>query len=184
MLPLVGGIGVLLAAGVTAFFIMSQPDANTVKADTTAAPVPAAVNAAATGAPEPPAQQATGTQTSNSTQTPTPLSKPLGRNTAPTGGATAQPPNTTVDFAVRIPELLREAAENATAAKALREATQLQARAIASSDVIGLSLVRATAHAQLGQDKQSCDIIEVIKERGASTVYAERLSHFVSLCAQ
>jgi hypothetical protein len=36
----------------------------------------------------------------------------------------------------------------------------------------------------LGHDKQSCDIIDTIKERGASTVYAEKIALMVRTCAQ
>jgi len=89
-----------------------------------------------------------------------------------------------VDISARIPDLIRLSQEDATAAQALKEATLLQPKAIAPSDNIGLSLVRANAHAMLGHDKQSCDIIDTIKERGASTVYAEKIALMVKTCAQ
>jgi hypothetical protein len=98
------------------------------------------------------------------------------------GGGT--PAATAVDISARIPELIRQSQEDATAAKALKEAELLQPKAIAASDNIGLSLVRANAHAMLGHDKQSCDIIDTIKERGASTVYAEKIALMVKTCAQ
>jgi len=89
-----------------------------------------------------------------------------------------------VEISARIPALLDQSTEDATAARALKEAESLQPRAIAASDKIGLSLVRANALAMLCKDTKSCEIIDTIKERGASTVYAEKIAIMVRTCAQ
>ena len=64
------------------------------------------------------------------------------------------------------------------------EAEDLAPYAESPREKIGLSLARANAHALLGHDKMSCDIIDTIKERGASTPWAEKIALMVKGCAQ
>lgn len=182
-MPLIAGGGALTAvAAVAVFFVMSKGGSPVAKPDS-AASVPAAVTspplsaAANPGTSVPTVQQdAQGTQ-----QTPT---ETRGASvTKATNGGTP-PATAAVDITARIPDLIRQSQEDATAAQALKEATLLQPKAISASDNIGLSLVRANAHAMLGHDKQSCDIIDTIKERGATTVYAEKIALMVKTCAQ
>jgi serine/threonine protein kinase len=131
---------------------------------------------------------------------PTPVGTPqnpgtrtAGRPAAPDAGATktasgGAPPATIspskVDVGARLPKLIEESAEDTTAAKALKEAEELVPYAASPREKIGLSLVRANAHALLGHDKQSCDIIDTIKEGGASTPWAKKIASMVKLCGQ
>ena len=96
---------------------------------------------------------------------------------------TATPPSK-VDIGARLPALIDESREDGTAAKALKEAEDLSPFAASSSERIGLSLVKANALAMLGRDKQSCDIIDTIKERGALTPWAEKIAIMVKQCGQ
>jgi hypothetical protein len=89
-----------------------------------------------------------------------------------------------VDILARLPKLIDESADSLTASKALKEAEQLVPYAASPSEKIGLSLARANAQAMLGHDKQSCDIIDTIKDRGVSTPWAEKIAAMVKLCAQ
>ncbi len=111
--------------------------------------------------------------------------EPAGRSATPsTSGASAAVPPSKVDIAARLPKLIDESADSATASKALKEAEQLDPYAASPSEKIGLSLARANAQAILGHDKQSCDIIDTIKDRGASTPWAEKIAIMVRMCAQ
>ena len=47
-----------------------------------------------------------------------------------------------------------------------------------------LVTAKANAQAMLGNDTQSCDIIDTIKDRGASTPWAEKIAIMVRMCAQ
>jgi serine/threonine protein kinase len=181
--PLIaGGSAAAAAAAVAVFFVMSKGGTPPVKPDSTAS-VPTSVtspplSAAANPGPSTPTQQQ-GSQSAQQTPTDTPtpaVTKAVNGGTPTVTGA--------VDISGRIPDLIRQSQEDATAAQALKEATLLQPKAIGASDNIGLSLVRANAHAMLGHDRQSCDIIDTIKERGASTVYAEKIALMVKTCAQ
>ena len=181
LIPMFGGLGALAAAGIAAFFILTKDGPAAVKADSTAATPPVAVNTPAGTIPQPPAQRATGTPTSsNPTQTPTPLSKPLNTNTAPAGGTT-KPASSAVDIGARLPALLNESAEDATAARALAEAERLAPNAVGSNEIIGLSVVRAQALGVQGKDGQSCQILNTIKERAASTKYDELVQRLLKL---
>jgi len=122
-----------------------------------------------------------------------PGTRTAGRPAAPDAGATktasgGAPPATTspskVDVGARLPKLIEESAEDTTAAKALKEAEELVPYAASPREKIGLSLVRANAHALLGHDKQSCDIIDTIKEGGASTPWAKKIAIMVKQCGQ
>lgn len=176
LVPMIGGLGALAAAIVAGFFILTKDGPGTAKADTTSAP-PVAANVPPGTVPQPPVQQAVGSQTSSkSTQTPTPLSKPLNANSPP-AGSTTQPANTAeVDIGARLPALYKESSEDATAAAALKEAEALSARAVRTSDLIGLGVVKAQAHGILGHpNKVSCDILDAIKERGANTIWNDKI---------
>ena len=83
----------------------------------------------------------------------------------------------------RLPKLIEESADEPTAAKALKEAEGLTPYAASPNEKIGLSLARANAQALLGHDKQSCDIIDTIKDRGSSTPWAEKIAIMVKTCA-
>lgn len=116
-----------------------------------------------------------------------PDTKVASRPAAPGAGAPktasgdAPPASAPVVIADRMPDLLRESQEEATAAKALKEAESLQSRAIGSSEIIGLSLVRAQALGLLGKDAQSCDILNTIKERSAATPYGETVTRLLKM---
>jgi hypothetical protein len=189
-MPLIaGGAAVTVAAAAAVFFMMSQGKAAAKPDITSSAPPPIAsapVNPQSNGATSPPASSPG--PVSQGTQSPAAqLPAETFAKTAPTNKATvsgAPVATAAVDISARLPALLDQSTEDATAARALREAEQLQPKAIASSDKIGLSLVRANAFAMLGKDRQSCEIIEMIKERGAATVYAEKIAIMVRNCAQ
>jgi hypothetical protein len=89
-----------------------------------------------------------------------------------------------VNIMARLPKLIDESTDEATATKALKEADALVPYAASPNEKIGLSLARANAQAMLGQDKRSCDIIDTIKDRGASTPWAEKIAIMVKQCAQ
>ena len=109
----------------------------------------------------------------------------VGRPTTPAvSAAGAAVPPSKVDISARLPALLDESTEVTTAAKALKEAEQLVRYAASPSEKIGLSLARANAQAMLGHDRQSCDIIDTIKDRGATTPWAEKIAIMVRTCAQ
>ena len=78
-----------------------------------------------------------------------------------------------------MPTLLRESAEEKTAAKALEEAVSLLPKAIGTSEIIGLTLVRAQSLGMLGKDNESCEILNTIKERSVSTPYGETVTRLL-----
>lgn len=118
---------------------------------------------------------------------------PVGGPPVPSGGRTTAPapaappatvPPSKVDISARLPKLIEESAEDSTAARALKEAERLVPYAATSSEKIGLSLVRANSLSLAGKDKDACDIIETIKDRGAATPWAEKIAPMVKLCHQ
>ncbi len=182
-MPIIAGGGaVAAAAAVAVFFVMSKGSTPPVKPDTSSA-LPAAVASAPVNAVSNPAATTPSTQMPVSQGSVSSASQTAAPPVQRTSGSGA-PAMTSVEISARIPELIRQSQDEKTAAQALKEAEVLQPKAISASDNIGLSLVRANSHAMLGQDKQSCDIIDTIRERGASTVYAEKIQLMVKQCAQ
>ena len=172
---IVGGSVAAAAAAVAVFVIMSRGGATPpAKRDSTSVVPPvvagAPVSPAATpGGGTPPAQTRTQGPVMQGAQT---MAKPI---------PTPPPVTAAVDIGARIPDLLRESAEDATAAKALREAEALAPKAIGSNEIVGLSVVRARALGWLGRDKESCDILNTIKEHAASTKYDEDVQRMLKL---
>jgi hypothetical protein len=179
--PLYAGGGVAaVAAMIAAYVVISKSGggAPVVKHDSIAAVTPTTANVAA----KPTSNPGGGTSTqlpvtqgspASSLTTPPPIApKPTGR-TAPVSSA--------VDVSARLPDLLSESAEDRTAAKALNEARALAPKAVGSNEIIGLSLVRAQALGVLGKDKESCDILNTIKERAAGTKYDESVQRLLKL---
>ncbi len=182
-MPLYAGAGVAalaLAAGAIIYFPKT--------ADKSGATPPAragvvAPNETAVTAPAATAQQSGPVPTGKvdkkeAAKTVEPLSKPMA------GGTGAPVARATVDVATRLPRLVIESSDSANASKVLKEAEELAPYAVNSSEKIGLSLARANAHAWLGHDKMSCDIIDTIKERGALTPWAEKIAIMVKTCPQ
>ena len=89
-----------------------------------------------------------------------------------------------VDIGARLPALVAESSDSANANRVLKEAEGLAPYAESSLEKAGLGLARANAHAMLGHDKQSCDIIDTIKEQGALTPWARVIAIMVKNCAQ
>ena len=89
-----------------------------------------------------------------------------------------------VDIGARLPALVAESSDSANANRVLKEAEGLAPYAESSLEKAGLGLARANAHAWLGHDKLTCDIIETIKERGALTPWAVKIARMVKDCAQ
>ena len=172
---IVGGSVAAAVAAVAVFVIMSRGGATPpAKRDSTSVVPPvvagAPVSPAATpGGGTPPAQTRTQGPVMQGAQT---MAKPI---------PTPPPVAAAVDIGARIPDLLRESAEDATAAKALREAEALAPKAIGSNEIVGLSVVRARALGWLGRDKESCDILNTIKEHAASTKYDEDVQRMLKL---
>lgn len=174
MVPLAGGVAALTAAVVAAFNLLPKSE-GTAKPDTAAATPPAAVGAPLAVVQEPLAQQpAGGTQTST---TPPRIAPPAVKSS--TSNVPAPQTTAVVDITARLPALLRESAEDATATKALAEAERLTPNAVGSNEIIGLSLVRAQALAMLGKDAQGCELLNTIRERAASTKYGERVQELL-----
>ena len=105
------------------------------------------------------------------------LSAPLAAGTRTPGGNASSSSAGSIDD--RMADLLRESSETTTAAKALKEAEGLQSRAIGSSQIIGLSLVRAQALGMLGNDAKSCEILNTVKERSVTTPYGETVARLL-----
>ncbi len=172
---IVGGSVAAAVAAVAVFVIMSRGGATPpAKRDSTSVVPPvvagAPVSPAATpGGGTPPAQTRTQEPVMQGAQT---MAKPI---------PTPPPVTAAVDIGARIPDLLRESAEDATAARALREAEALAPKAIGSNEIVGLSVVRARALGWLGRDKESCDILNTIKEHAASTKYDEDVQRMLKL---
>ena len=173
---IVGGATAAVAAAVAAFMIFSKSPPP--KADTlppASQPVAGVATNPAVTQPQTPAQQTSSAATPGGSQT-VPRSNPPPTSVTKSGGGNTPPANAEVSVASRLPDLLRESAEDATAAKALKEAEGLQSKAIGTNEIIGLSVVRAQALGWLSQDAKSCEILNTIKERGASTPYAEKIA--------
>ena len=107
------------------------------------------------------------------------LSTPISPGTRAADGIASS--GTTVSIDDRMPDLLRESSEPTTAAKALKEAEGLESRAIGSSQIIGLSLVRAQALGILGNDTKSCEILNTVKERSVNTPHGEAVARLLKL---
>ena len=89
-----------------------------------------------------------------------------------------------VDIGARLAKLVAESSDSANANRVLKEAEELAPYAESFREKAGVSLARANAHAMLGHDKQSCDIIDTIKEQGAFTPWARQIAVMVKNCAQ
>ena len=182
MVPVFGGVGALAVIGVAAFMFMSKSGGAGVKPDSAAVTPSAAVGAPTGTVTQPQVQQAAGSQAQAQTTTrsaPPPVrpGNPQTSNGNPPATSAAE-----VDIATRLPALYTESSEDATAARALKEAEALAPKAVRTSDIIGLSLVRAQAHAMLGHDKQTCDLLDAIKERGANTQWNEKIQLLLKAC--
>ena len=182
MVPVFGGVGALAVIGVAAFMFMSKSGGAGVKPDSAAVTPSAAVGAPTGMVTQPQVQQAAGSQAQTQTTTqgaPPPVrpGNPQTSNGIPPATRAAE-----VDIATRLPALYTESSEDATAARALKEAEALAPKAVRTSDIIGLSLVRAQAHAMLGHDKQTCDLLDAIKERGANTQWNEKIQLLLKAC--
>jgi serine/threonine protein kinase len=186
---LYAGGGVAVAAVAVAAFVIFSKGGSTppVKHDGAAPASQVAANVPANVPVNPAANPGGGTPT----QSPVLQgSQPTGEPSVPTtsqkktpNGLKATPPsNGAVDISARLPALLLESADDATAAKSLAEAERLQRNAVGSNEIIGLSVVRAQALAMLGKDPESCDILNTIKERAAKTKYEERVQRMLKSC--
>jgi serine/threonine protein kinase len=182
-----GGVAIALAALAMIYVSKSTGKAGDTPPVVTQSTVPNATPVTAPGNVAAQSSQGTVTPPANGTQT------PATRPPAPSGGQTGAPntgasgaaiPPSRVDITARLPKLIEESSDSVTASKALKEAEQLVPYAASPSEKIGLSLARANAQALLGHDKQSCDIIDTIKDRGASTPWAEKIAIMVRMCAQ
>jgi hypothetical protein len=158
------------AAAVAVFFFMSKGGATPpVKHDSTAV-IPPAVSSATTTPTQaqtqapPPAPMMQGAQT---------MAKPI-----PVRPRIATP---AVDISTRLPGLLRESAEDATAMKALSDAAALVHNAHGANEVVGLGLVRAQALGLLGRDKESCEVLNNIKDRAVGTKYDEDVQRLLKM---
>jgi hypothetical protein len=187
--PLYAGRGVAVALAALAMIYVSK---STSKAGSTP-PVAAeamAPNAAPITAPgSAPTQTSPGTVVPRAAVTQNAVTPPpapgVRQPVAPAAAAaTASVSPSNVNIMARLPKLIDESTDEATATKALKEADALVPYAASPNEKIGLSLARANAQAMLGQDKRSCDIIDTIKDRGASTPWAEKIAIMVKQCAQ
>ena len=187
--PLYAGGGVAIALAALAMIYVSK---STGKAGST----PPAAEATAPNAT--PVTSAGGAPAQTSPGTAVPRTNVAGNSmvgaSTPAGGransaqstsaaVTATPPSK-VDISARLPKLIEESAEDSTAARALKEAGGLIPYAVTSSEKIGLSLVRANSLSLATKDKEACDIIETIKDRGATTPWAEKIALMVKSCHQ
>lgn len=136
------------------------------------------------GVPSVTAPSLGGTQTSPPPASGGTPARQAGNTTSPQmpGGNSSGTEN--VNVSARLPGLLDESADSAKANRVLSEVERLRKYAASSSDNIGLSLAKANALAMLGNDKASCLIIDTIKDRGATTPWAEKISAMVTSCAQ
>lgn len=73
-------------------------------------------------------------------------------------------------MAARIPVLLEQSTEDATAESARREAQSLLARAT-GSQVVGLKLVQARAYGMKEDSASACTLLRGIKEQSRGTEY-------------
>jgi hypothetical protein len=185
-MPLYAGGGAAVALAALAMFFVMKPSGTTGATPPVAAQViaPSATPVTALGGG--PAQSSSGPASPNVTSnSAVPPSNPAGVRTNPPAAAAVAPiPPSKVDILARLPKLIDESTDSLTAAKALKEADALVQYAASPNEKIGLSLARANAQAMLGRDKQSCDIIDTIKDRGASTPWAEKIAIMVKQCAQ
>jgi hypothetical protein len=65
--------------------------------------------------------------------------------------------------------------------KALSEAAALVHNAHGANEVVGLGLVRAQALGLLGRDKESCEVLNNIKDRAVGTKYDEDVQRLLKM---
>ena len=177
-----GGVAVAVAAAVTAFMIMSKsPPPRVDPIPPASQPVAGVVTNPPATQPQTPLQQSSSPAAQTGSPTVT-RSNPAATNVTKSGNGSTPPVSAEVSVASRLPELLRESADDATAAKALKEAEVLQSRAVGKDQIIGLSVVRAQAYAFLDQVPKACELLNTIKERGATTPYAEKIDFLLKSC--
>ena len=172
--PMIAGVGgAVLIAAAAAFFASSRGPAKPATDSTKIAmPITAAATNASQNSAVPP-----GTPRTAGTKEVARASAPRGGTPAGVGSAPAA--SAPVLISDRMPTLLRESAEEKTAAKALDEAVSLLPKAIGTSEIIGLTLVRAQSLGMLGKDNESCEILNTIKERSVSTPYGETVTRLL-----
>lgn len=177
-MPVYAGAGVAALALAAAAFVYLPKSANKSGATPTSGPGAVAPSETSVTAPPVVRQQTAaspeGGGQKGATKGVEQLSTPLTPGTRPLGGNPSSSSAVSIDE--RIPALLRESSEDSSAARALKEAETLQVRAIGSSQIIGLSLVRAQALGMLGKDAQSCGILNTVKERSVTTPYGDRVA--------
>ncbi|MDQ2667920.1 MAG: protein kinase [Gemmatimonadota bacterium] len=180
--PVIAGASAAVAlAVVAAMFMTNRGSAPKAAADTAQIVTPVTASAIT------PTQTASGTIPSVTQSTSNPVARPPepaagGTSVPPFSKPPAEIPPSKVDISARLPTLIAESADEATAAKALKEASTLIPYAASPSEKIGLSLAKANAEALLGHDAKACDIIDTIKDRGASTPWAEKIAIMVKFC--
>jgi serine/threonine-protein kinase len=88
---------------------------------------------------------------------------------------------TDADLSARIPALLAQAWEDATAREARREAQALLPRA-RGAQVVGLELVRVRAYGLENDSETSCRILRDIRQRSTGTEYETEVTRLLQSC--
>jgi hypothetical protein len=86
-----------------------------------------------------------------------------------------------VDVAARLDVLMLESSDEATAARALREAQNLMPRAI-GAQVVGLTLVQVNALAMQSDDAASCKLLRGVQGRAKGTRYESKVKDLLESC--
>jgi hypothetical protein len=86
-----------------------------------------------------------------------------------------------LDIGARLPILLSEAAEDVTAARALREAGSLMPKA-SGDQIVGLNLVQASAYGLSNDTAKACRILRSIKVRARGTIYEKDVVRLLESC--
>jgi hypothetical protein len=88
---------------------------------------------------------------------------------------------TDADLSARIPALLAQAWEDATAREARREAQALLPRA-RGAQVVGLELVLVRAYGLENDSETSCRILRDIRQRSTGTEYETEVTRLLQSC--
>ena len=185
-MPVLVGGGVLVAAAIGAAMLMGRDGS----AGTRAAAASALAATATVPPPGAPAGSSTGAPVAAANG---PVSQPVATRAQETGSALAARPREpsganpgsagtapALDIGARLPALLDESSTEGGAAGALATAQSLLPRAVQSSDLVGLGLVRAQALGVLGRDAESCAVLHSVKGTSSGTPYARRIAQLMS----
>jgi len=111
----------------------------------------------------------------------TPSSSARSRSGGETPTTTRSSPETRTELSARIPVLLEQSRDDATAMSARREATNLLPLAH-GAQVVALKLVQVRSYAMKNEDARACEILQAVQQQSRGTEYQTEVTRLLESC--